>query len=81
MLPRLLIPVAEDFQFVSFSGTDCSGSALAPFILARDANFIYSLVAYALPVLMLASPRQLGLGLSEVLPWNRMFLGIMACWC
>ena len=76
VLPRLLIPVAEDFQFVSFTRDGLLRVALAPFILARDANFIYSLVAYALPVLMLASPRQLGLGLSEALPWNRMFLGI-----
>ena len=76
VLPRLLIPVAEDFQFVSFTRDGLLRAALAPFILARDANFIYSVVAYALPVLMLASPRQLGLGLSAALPWNRTFLGI-----
>ena len=71
MLPRLLIPVAEDFQFVSFTRDGLLRAVLAPLILARDANFIYSLLAYALPVLMLASPRQLRLVLSESRRWDR----------
>ena len=75
-LPRLLIPIAEDFQFVSVTRDGLLRAALAPLILARDANFLYSLVAYFLPVLMLASPRQVGLVLSEAHPWDRAFLGV-----
>jgi hypothetical protein len=58
-IPRLLIPVVEDFQFVSFSRDGILRPLLAPLILARDANFVYSIVAYLLPVLMLGGRRQL----------------------
>ena len=44
LVPRLLIPIAEDFQFVSFTRDGLLRVALAPLILARDANYIYSIV-------------------------------------
>ncbi len=53
-LPRLLIPVAQDFQFVSFTRDGLLRMVLAPFIPARDANFMYSVIAYLLPSLMIA---------------------------
>jgi hypothetical protein len=59
IIPRLLIPVAEDFQFVGFSRDGILRGVLAPFILSRDANFLYALIAYALPLFMLAGPRAL----------------------
>jgi hypothetical protein len=55
--PRLLIPVVEDYQFVSLTKDGLLRAALAPFVLARDANFLFSIAAYALPILMLAGVR------------------------
>jgi hypothetical protein len=52
-IPRLLIPVVEDFQFVSLSRDGLLRMLLAPLVLARDANFLYSLIAYGLPLLMI----------------------------
>jgi hypothetical protein len=53
-LPRLLIPVSTDFQFASLTRDGVLRVLLAPLVLARDANFLYSIVAYLLPSLMLA---------------------------
>jgi hypothetical protein len=47
---------------------------LAPLILARDANYIYSLVAYSLPLLMLAAPRQLLTVMAGGRRWEQIFL-------
>lgn len=75
LVPRMLIPVVEDFQFVSLTRDGIMRAVLAPFVLARDANFIYTTLAYGLPLLMLASPREwIGqwLGLQAQ---DRMYLG------
>lgn len=53
-LPRVLIPVTEDFQFADLTRGGLLRMLLAPLVLSRDANFIYSLIAYALPLLMIA---------------------------
>jgi hypothetical protein len=53
-IPRLVIPIAEDYQFVSLTRDGLLRMLLAPLVLARDANFIFSLIAYGLPVLMIA---------------------------
>ncbi|HET6846498.1 MAG TPA: hypothetical protein VFH29_06655 [Anaerolineales bacterium] len=74
LLPRLLIPVAEDFQFATLTRDGLLRSLLAPLILARDANFIYSLLAYALPLLMLASSMQLQALWIDTPGWDRRFL-------
>jgi len=52
--PRVLIPVVEDFQFAGFNREGVLRPA-GTFILARDANFLYTIVAYMLPVLVLAA--------------------------
>jgi len=74
-LPRVLIPVVEDFQFAGLSRDGILRPLLAPFILARDANFIYSILAYLLPVLMLAGPRALMLKTGSMTRRDRHFLG------
>ena len=74
ILPRLLIPVAEDFQFASLTPDGLLRALLAPFILARDANYLYSLMAYVLPVMMLASPREALSTLGKGDPTRRAFL-------
>ena len=74
-LPRALIPTVEDFQFAGFTRDGMLRALLSPFILARDANFIYSVAAYALPVLMLASPRELLTAIAGNRSPDRLFLG------
>lgn len=54
-LPRLLLPVTEDFQFVSFSTNGLLNLVLAPFIPLRDLNFIFTVFGYLMPLLMIAS--------------------------
>jgi hypothetical protein len=68
LVPRMLIPVAEDFQFVSLTRDGITRAVLAPFVLARDLNFAYTILAYGLPLLMLASPRE----------WFGQWLGLRA---
>ena len=54
ILPRLLISVAENFQFADLSADGILRVLISPLILSRDANFLYSLAAYFLPILMIA---------------------------
>jgi len=75
ILPRVLIPIAEDFQFVSLTRDGVLRVLLAPLVLARDFNLAYSLVAYALPVLMLGGPRELLAAIADIGPRDRLFLG------
>lgn len=58
-LPRLLLPVTEDVQFVNFAGDGLLRGLLAPFIALRDINFLYSIFSYLLPLLMIASLPQI----------------------
>ncbi len=74
-LPRVLIPVAEDFQFANLTRDGFLRALLAPLILSRDANYIFSLLAYLLPVFMLAGLGQLRDLRAEAGHWNRVFLG------
>jgi hypothetical protein len=75
VLPRVLIPVAEDFQFASFSRDGVLRVLLAPLILARDANFLYSMAAYLLPILALAGPRELNRTAGSISSRDRAFFG------
>jgi hypothetical protein len=75
LLPRVLIPIAEDYQFASLTEDGLLRAVLAPLILARDANYVYSVLAYALPILMVASPPQLHLIWAALRRWDRGFLG------
>lgn len=75
ILPRVLIPVVEDFQFAGFSRDGVLRPLLAPFIPARDANFVYSIMAYCLPVLMLAGPGTLRRVAGMISRVDRHFFG------
>jgi len=59
ILPRILIPVHESFQFADLNLNGILRVVIAPFVIARDVNFIYSLLAYFLPILMLVSLKQI----------------------
>jgi hypothetical protein len=58
LLPRLLIPVGENFQFADLSRDGILRVLLAPLVLARDLNFLFSLAAYFLPTLMIAGMKE-----------------------
>jgi hypothetical protein len=74
ILPRVLIPVGEDFQFATFSMEGILRPLLAPLILVRDVNFVYSLIAYTLPLLVLASPAALMTVVRRIKSYDRVFL-------
>jgi hypothetical protein len=75
VLPRLLIPVSENFQFADLSQFGLLRIVIAPLVLARDANFLYSLAAYALPVLMLLGFEEFRSTWESVRPTARPFVG------
>lgn len=54
LLPRLLIPVTENYQLVGLSGDALLTTVILPFIPSVDVNFIFSIFAYLLPLLFLA---------------------------
>lgn len=59
LLPRILIPVAEDFQIVGFSPDKLLNTILLPFIPSFPVNFVFSIFAYLLPLFLLANPRDI----------------------
>ncbi len=73
-LPRLLIPVSENYQFADLSAEGILRVLLAPLVLSRDAIFLYSLAAYALPTLMLVNPRNARSILGSLNPETKSFL-------
>ena len=58
-LPRLLLPAAQDFQFVNLTPDGLLRGLLAPFIPLRDLNFLYTVFGYLLPLFMIASPQRI----------------------
>jgi hypothetical protein len=58
-LPRLLIPVTESFDFVELSPIGILRVLIAPLVLTRDFNFVFSVIAYLLPIFVLAGPREI----------------------
>ena len=58
-LPRLILPIEADFQFVSLTPDGILRGVLAPFIITHDINFIYTLLSYLLPLWIVASVPQI----------------------
>lgn len=59
LIPRLIIPVAEDYQMASPTRDGILRILIAPLVLSRDANFAYTLLAYVMPVLILGGVNQI----------------------
>ena len=72
-LPRLLIPVAEDYQFASLTRDGLLRVVLAPLVLPRDANFLYSVIAYLLPSLMIAGAAEAASAIGSVSTYARRY--------
>ncbi len=73
-LPRILIPVAQNFQFADLSVDGILRVLIAPLVLSRDVNYLYTLVAYLLPLLMLARLSDINAVLRSLSAEARYFL-------
>jgi hypothetical protein len=75
-LPRLILPIEADFQFISLTPEGILRGILAPFILTRDINFIYTLLSYLMPLWIAASIPQVQSAYRALsLDWRR-FLAV-----
>jgi hypothetical protein len=70
ILPRLLIPVTENYQIVGLSQNGILTALFLPLMPAVDINFIFSLFAYLLPLLFLADIKTIKAALAN-LPTNQ----------
>jgi hypothetical protein len=53
-IPRILIPVTKNFQMIGFSTGSLVNLFLLPLIPAASLNFLFTIVAYLIPILFLA---------------------------
>ncbi len=71
-LPRLILPIEADFQFISLTPDGILRGVLAPFILTRDINFVYTLLSYLMPLWIVASIPQVQSAYRALsLEWRR----------
>jgi len=75
MVPRVLIPVTGSVQYIEFSLSGIKRAFTVLLNLKRDFNYIYSFLAYILPILMLASFIDLKKSFSSFSKDIRRFLG------
>lgn len=73
-LPRYLLPVTEDVQFVNLTIAGLLRGLWAPIIVTRDINFMYTVIAYFLPLFMVASPPQIKAAYNSLTDEVRRFL-------
>jgi hypothetical protein len=66
ILPRVLIPVTENYQIVGLSKEGIITALTLPFIPTIDINFIFSILAYLLPLLVLADIKSIRLAFSSL---------------
>lgn len=55
-LPRILIPVTENYQLVELSKDGFVNLLILPFVPAVVVNFIFVIIAYLVPLLFIAGP-------------------------
>ena len=71
-LPRLILPIEADFQFISLTPEGILRGILAPFIITRDINFVYTLLSYLMPLWIAASIPQIQSAYRALsLDWRR----------
>lgn len=66
LLPRLLIPVTEDFQLIGLTPQKLLNAVILPFIPSFMINFIFSILAYFLPLMLLTNPRSIKAAMNEI---------------
>jgi hypothetical protein len=76
ILPRILIPVTENYQIVGLSQEGILTALSLPFIPTIDINFIFSVIAYILPVLFIADMKMIKSTISGLPDDQRIYLYI-----
>lgn len=74
LLPRLLIPVTEDYQLVGLAPEKLINAIILPFIPSFTVNFIFSVAAYFLPLFLLASIKDIKAALQNLAREKRNYL-------
>lgn len=74
LLPRILIPVTENYQIVGLSQDGILTALLLPLIPTIDINFIFALLAYLLPLLFIIGPGTVKTALLHLPEGQRIFL-------
>ncbi len=74
ILPRLLIPVTENYQIAGFSPEAILTTLLLPFMPSVSINFIFSIFAYLLPLLFLADTKTIKSTLAGLPDNQRIYL-------
>jgi hypothetical protein len=74
VLPRVLIPVTENYQIVGLSQDGMLTALLLPLIPTVDINFIFSIIAYLLPLLFIADLKTIKETLSHLPGDQRRYL-------
>ena len=74
VLPRLLIPATENYQIVGFSQGGMLTAFLLPLVPTVDINFVFSIIAYLLPLLFIADLKTIKETLSHLPDDQRRYL-------
>ena len=74
LLPRLLIPVTENFQIIGLSAEGLLNAVALFFIPSFPINFIFSIFAYFLPLLLLANVKDIKTAAQKFPTSTRNFL-------
>lgn len=74
LLPRLLIPVTEDFQIIGLSPDKLLNAVVLPFIPSFPINFIFSILAYFLPLFLLAGFKNIRAAFQKLPTGQRNYL-------
>jgi hypothetical protein len=74
VLPRLLIPVTEDFQIVGLNAAGLLNAIALFFIPSFPVNFIFSVIAYFLPLLLLANLKDIKSAFQQIRPDHQNYL-------
>ena len=74
ILPRVLIPVTENYQIVGLSQDGMLTALLLPLIPTVDINFVFSILAYFLPLLFIADLKTIKETMSHLPDDQRRYL-------
>ena len=74
ILPRLLIPVTENYQIFGLSADAIITTLILPFLPSVDVNFIFSIIAYFLPLLLIADLKTIKTAFQSMSEEQRRYL-------
>lgn len=74
ILPRIWIPVTESYQLIDLSANGLLYAIVLPFIPSFPINFIFSILAYFLPLFLLVSPKEVRFAVQELPESQRWYL-------